>query len=631
MGSAYDLTAVSGINAASKGLGVISNNLANAQTVGFKSSRAEFSDMFYGAQNSPGNGVRVQSITQNFTNGTINDTGRDLDMGIDGEGFFVLEDKTGRFENVYSRNGSFKLDKDGYLTSQNGNKVQGYLLNEELSSETNPVFYTTLNSIDMDELNKRPRPTDEMTFDINLNGQEDSNYDPDGDDIQQVISDVTRDSGDAIYNFLVTPASQGGFSTTAMTNAEARSTANGLLSGFDLGSVVNGTGSVGSAIQAASQAIDALGNGITNGGGTASIGEAIAGSTAGRWGAKIMNSGYNSMVTNVNNMLKLTNPEQNGEYGGFPDFTTNKIIHDTLGGEHRVTTNFYKRDVVEGSSPSNDLNEKYTSWMVQYTVEDFNQETGEWETSGHRVDDAGNPTDDAGQVFEMRFDTNGDLIDMRQPTTAAPDLDNPIYSKNILNDTSVIGPGEALQSATNVNPGWVSIGRSSPIEFVIDAPLTGAQDPLGSENVQQRISLDADFTEMTQFAGDYNLRGVTQNGYNVGDLVGVTTSLDGVIEARYSNGRSVPIAQVALANVNDKNAMEKLGGQTYAETFSSGAVQLGTPQNNGFGTVNAGTLEYSNVDTAGELVNMIQTQRTYQASAQVIQTSQTLTQTILQL
>jgi flagellar hook protein FlgE len=269
--------------------------------------------------------------------------------------------------------------------------------------------------------------------------------------------------------------------------------------------------------------------------------------------------------------------------------------------------------------------------MVQYTIEDFNQETGEWETSGHRVDDAGNPTDDAGQIFEMRFDTNGDLIDMRQPTTAAPDLDNPVYSKTILNDTTVIGPGEALQSATNVTPGWVSIGRSSPIEFVIDAPLTGAQDPLGSENVQQRIALDADFTEMTQFAGDYNLRGVTQNGYNVGDLVGVTTSLDGVIEARYSNGRSVPIAQLALANFNDKNAMEKLGGQTYAETFSSGAVQLGTPQNNGFGTVNAGTLEYSNVDTAGELVNMIQTQRTYQASAQVIQTSQTLTQTILQL
>ncbi|WP_153001130.1 flagellar hook-basal body complex protein, partial [Thiomicrospira sp. XS5] len=106
------MTAVSGINAASKGLGVISNNLANAQTVGFKSSRAEFSDMFYGAQNSPGNGVRVESITQDFTNGTINDTGRDLDMGSDGEGFFVLEDKTGRFDNVFTRNGSFKLDKE---------------------------------------------------------------------------------------------------------------------------------------------------------------------------------------------------------------------------------------------------------------------------------------------------------------------------------------------------------------------------------------------------------------------------------------------------------------------------------------------------------------------------------------
>ncbi|NCO80593.1 MAG: flagellar hook-basal body complex protein, partial [Thiomicrospira sp.] len=160
---------------------------------------------------------------------------------------------------------------------------------------------------------------------------------------------------------------------------------------------------------------------------------------------------------------------------------------------------------------------------------------------------------------------------------------------------------------------------------------TGAQDPLGNPADPKGIKITADFTALTQYAGTYNLRGVTQNGYQIGDLVGVTTGQDGIVEARYSNGLAVKVAQLGVANFSDKNAMEKLGGQTYAESFASGAVQIGTPQENGFGSINSGALEYSNVNTASELVNMIQMQRTYQASAQVVQTAKTLTQAILQI
>ncbi|HID00465.1 MAG TPA: flagellar hook-basal body complex protein, partial [Piscirickettsiaceae bacterium] len=86
-----------------------------------------------------------------------------------------------------------------------------------------------------------------------------------------------------------------------------------------------------------------------------------------------------------------------------------------------------------------------------------------------------------------------------------------------------------------------------------------------------------------------------------------------------------------LADFTDKNALDKLGGQTYAETYQSGPPSMSAPQENGFGSIISGALEYSNVDVAGELVNMIQTQRMYQASAQVISTSKQLTQTILNL
>ncbi len=522
MGFPYDLNALSGINAAATGLGVISNNIANAQTVGFKGSRAEFSDLFSGPQKSPGNGVKVGAITQNFTQGTIADTGRELDMAVDGEGFFILKDNTGKYDHVYTRNGSFKLDKDGFLTNQAGNQVQGYLLNEAISTEKNPVFDTTLSSIDLDALNKIPKATDEMSFNINLDGEE--------------VNNVDKDS-----------------KGVAQTN------------------------------------------------------------TAGN-----------------NNLTLLTNTNGGTNYTGFPDFSTNKIIHDSLGGEHRLTANYYKRDVVTQANSTVDANgnavaagagTKYTSWIVQYTMEDYDKTTGTWNTSGHTESStAGQATADEGMLFELRFDTNGNLIDVRRQAdtnTTAPGG----------NSTPV---GQNTANAELPNTDWLSVGKQVSMKWVIDAPLTGANDPLGNPKAQT-VAITADMSAMSQFAGSYNLRGVTQNGFKIGDLVGINTGSDGVIEARYSNGRSVPVARLGLANFADKNAMEKLGGQTYAETFQSGTVQLSAPQTNGFGTINAGSLEYSNVDTTGELVNMIQTQRMYQASTQVISTSNTLFNRILQI
>ncbi|HIE39924.1 MAG TPA: flagellar hook-basal body complex protein, partial [Thiomicrorhabdus sp.] len=160
------------------------------------------------------------------------------------------------------------------------------------------------------------------------------------------------------------------------------------------------------------------------------------------------------------------------------------------------------------------------------------------------------------------------------------------------------------------------------MQWLINNPLTGAVDP---------ITMTAEMNDTTEYSGSYNIRGVSLNGYEIGDLIGLSTGQNGVIEARYSNGRAIPVAQLAIANFADKNAMHKLGGQTYAESFNSGTAQLGSPDNNGMGSIVQGSLEYSNVDTTAELVNMIQTQRTYQASAQVLSTSQTLTQTILNL
>jgi flagellar hook protein FlgE len=627
MGVAYDLNALSGINAASSGLGVISNNLANSQTVGFKSSRAEFADLFSGAQTSPGNGVRVDSITQDFSQGSITGTGRELDMAIDGEGFFVLEDVSGRYENIFTRNGSFKLDKDGFLTDQTGNKVQGYNLNSTLSTETNPVFDTSLSSIDLDELNKTPKATDEMTFDINLNGEVEVNFDVSGIDSGVAATDSSVGSTQSIQQLLYPEDNAGPYQgfpdfTTKKTIYDSLGGEHTLNASYYKRDVV--TESVPSAqYEAFRSAADAFNSALEAYNGAPAVG---ANQTA-------LETAYASLTAAYTVTTPTADPDASGNGDSTVTYDEIAAVSGTILSDiDAETTNL---------AVTNSEGEKYTSWIVQYTVTD---EDGN--ITGHLANPDGTMKPDtngdgtgayaAGQVYELRFDTNGEYIGAYQPvdykTNADPSLATGVANKDLTN--SVTTDDAALDLTTTA--GWTKVGTPDSgqpsLNFIIDSPLTGATDPMGGETTTpNNFQIALDFNDMTQFAGSNNLRGVTQNGYSTGDLIGLNTSLDGVIEARYSNGRSVPVAQLAMANFTDKNAMTKLGGQTYAESFSSGAVQLGTAQNAGFGSINAGSLEYSNVDVAGELVNMIQTQRTYQASAQVISTSQQLTQTILQL
>ena len=119
---------LSGLNATSKNLSVIGNNIANANTFGAKASRAEFADMYAnalgGGSGSPiGIGVNLASVTQRFSQGNIVTTESGLDLAINGNGFFQL-DAGG--QTVYSRNGQFQLNKDGNIVNAAGQKLLGY-------------------------------------------------------------------------------------------------------------------------------------------------------------------------------------------------------------------------------------------------------------------------------------------------------------------------------------------------------------------------------------------------------------------------------------------------------------------------------------------------------------------------
>ena len=120
---------LSGLNASSKNLDVIGHNIANANTTGFKASRAEFAAMVANAIGTAGSGnagigVQVGAVAQQFTQGNISVTGNNLDVAINGNGFFRIQQPDG--STAYTRAGNFKLDDKGNVVTNNHGKVMGY-------------------------------------------------------------------------------------------------------------------------------------------------------------------------------------------------------------------------------------------------------------------------------------------------------------------------------------------------------------------------------------------------------------------------------------------------------------------------------------------------------------------------
>jgi len=123
---------LSGLNTASTQLDTIGNNVANADTVGFKQSQAQFADMYAASLAGSGalqvgTGSRVAAIAQQFSQGNITTTSNSMDTAINGQGFFRVVDSSGSV--LYSRNGQFQVNSSGFIVNNQGHEVTGYLPN----------------------------------------------------------------------------------------------------------------------------------------------------------------------------------------------------------------------------------------------------------------------------------------------------------------------------------------------------------------------------------------------------------------------------------------------------------------------------------------------------------------------
>jgi flagellar hook protein FlgE len=159
---------LSGLNASSKNLEVIGNNVANANTFGAKASRAEFADMYAAAMNGSGAnnigiGVNLAAVTQQFTQGSISTTESSLDVAINGSGFFQLNDNG---TTVYSRNGQFQVNKDGYIVSNGGLQLMGYKADGTGTIQPGQAVPLQLPTAGID-----PAATKEITLEMNLDSR----------------------------------------------------------------------------------------------------------------------------------------------------------------------------------------------------------------------------------------------------------------------------------------------------------------------------------------------------------------------------------------------------------------------------------------------------------------------------
>jgi flagellar hook protein FlgE len=185
-------------------------------------------------------------------------------------------------------------------------------------------------------------------------------------------------------------------------------------------------------------------------------------------------------------------------------------------------------------------------------------------------------------------------------------------------DGTAVGGAQPL---TFSDTGAMVTPANGEIVFPAHTPTTGAAP----------MNMTFDFSGSTQYGNTFGISTQRPDGYTTGRLIGMDIDKTGVVQARYTNGRSQTLGQIAMANFTNPGGLQQLADTSWGETFASGQVMNGQAGASGFGLIQSGALEASNVDITTQLVNMITAQRNFQANAQMISTSDQITQTIINI
>jgi flagellar hook protein FlgE len=658
-------TAVSGLSAQSYALQNISGNIANSQTTAFKRINTQFTDLM--GDNLPSKqiagGVLASSAATNNVQGDISNASTSTFMGINGNGYFIVQKPTSFNGNVpvfggvnlYSRRGDFQPDQNGFLVNGSGYYLMGIPLDPTTGNPLGSIPQTLQFSNNLIPAQQ----TTQVQYNANLPSQPITTNTQSGVPGSNLLNPATFQSNPLVGP--LAPATLQGAGATVpptivtgtpvtipltgnvtldlqgtgtasinltagMNAATVLSTINGQTPTTGVSASFNGAGDLVLTSQDAVTPVNIL---------ATSTGLGVIGMAPGNNGptdlinAGVVSAGQELLVTVGNN------PVQTITFGNGPPIIRSLAQLDAalkaLTGVNAATTGV-------------DANGNIT--IVSANTTDIISITG---------GPVGNPTNIAsfGITNAQAFPSNGNVYGVDETNflnesvsggsiTAYDGTGTPVnmqfrWAKA---DSASLGVGhtdkwnmfyQVNSNATNTQPAWTNVG----VNFTFNATgqLTPPLSTLSLTNVTINgqslgtVSVVFGSGGLTQFSntnGTVQVNLLNQNGASAGQLQSISVDQQGRIVGTYSNGRTVPLAEVTLATFNGQNMLKQLDGGAYQATADSGP-----PLQNATGKIIGSALEASNTDIADEFSKLIVTQQAYSANTRIITTTNTMVQDLL--
>ncbi|TRO83082.1 flagellar hook-basal body complex protein [Trichloromonas acetexigens] len=628
---------VSGLSTNGNALSVIGNNISNSNTIGFKSGRSVFSDLLSssisasGGISQVGRGAGMSTVDNIFTQGTFENTAKNTDLAIEGEGFFIVRDPNTNTDS-YTRAGAFRWDAEGYLVSPEGYRAIGYALNEagNVSGDLTEI------KVDTTTLSP-PKATENVTFTTNLDAASQYPAPIIGkfvgvgrtlDTTAAGATDFSDPDGVLTINGMTLDIAGGG--TYNQGSALEISTAIDSVAGINAeGIVIPGSINL-------SEVADKSSTGWTIPAGLTINGVSLAGAIP----ATVDRASYD--VALVNHFNSLLNPVG---VRASVDANTHSLTLTSMDGSNIQVINS-----ADMSSSILSLN-----GALRKTV-----------FSGLEIQakgtDIGELTIDAGtnSTYGLVFNTGTSGRDAGFDITAPEATSN--YANSVTIYDSLGNPHQTTVYFSKLNPAtnplqWeynitvnaaelnLTPAQTGPylissgvLRFLDDGTLdpdfpsgltTSPNDLAWNNNSDPTVQLNIDFNT-TQWSNASVVISQDQDGFGTGTVAQLSLDNEGNILGNYSNGVPRSLYRISLAKFSNAAGLTKTGNNMYQTSGTSGSPIVGTV-GSGIGQIFTNSLEQSNVDLAAEFVSMITTQRGFQANSKIITTTDEMLNELINL
>ena len=586
MGFDSMFTGISGLNAYQSQIDMISNDIANVGTTGFKGQDMTFADLFYqnqGFASGPsqarggvnpqeiGLGVKVNSIDTNFAQGGLQTTGINTDLAINGDGFFVLGNTDGSGQPTYTRDGHFSLNSNGLLYDPaSGMAVQGYMANQQGVVSANGALGNINIPIGLTSqatgtgFGAKVGPSGDNVFDVQMGGNLDQSQ------WQLEEQGVINGSGPG----------QGQSDTVSTTIYDSLGNPHQAYLKY----VPDATGATPAGVASA-------GSANTSGAVTVAVGTPNNDTITITANA----AGTQATVTDTNGFNQTFNSGQQVTVGG-ATFTLASPMPSN--GVETVTVTGAKTGLPSTvNNKSGTAVAPATRWKEEVYFSDGTLINGQAATSS-------NPAT-MGYAY---YDQNGQFIN----TSSSVGVPGTALTTNLhqAGAAASAAAGDALNVTT-----WGLVNGNQP------APATIGMDYSNTTSLASASSSGSGYTATV----------VSQNGYPAGTLSNITIGQDGTVTGAFTNGQNKTLAQVALATFQNEGGLQRAGSNAFQSTANSGLAQIGSAASGRFGSIISGSLEESNVSLADEFTKMIVAQRAFEANTRGIDTGDQNMQTVLSI